>query len=308
VLVQQVAFVGVLVYRRRVGIPVKHTAIAWVLSALTIALLCLPLAGLATDQLHAYLDRRAATPSSVGSSVAPSLEDLSIYAGIANALWTVIGYHSDHTMLLLGALWPLAMLAALFLLGRGWSSTSSLVAACALVPVMALFGLGLLKRDLFEVRYFAGAVPLMALLIGRLLASFKPRSVTAAIAATAVGVILVAGLTDQQLNRTNPRFYDFEGATARILAEARPGDTIIYSPSFLQPIAEYYLPREDTRPIARAGEALHDVHGRVFVIASFLDRPSVAARTGAVISEIERRRRVLDARFDEPQVKVWVYR
>jgi hypothetical protein len=308
VLVQQAAFAGVLVYRWRSGTPVKHTALAWVLSALTIVVLCLPLAGLASDQLNAYLNRRAATPSSVGSSVAPSLEHLSIYAGIANAVWTVIGYHSDHTMLLLGALWPLAMLGSLFMLGRGWSATTALVTAAALVPMIALFGLGLLKRDLFEVRYFAGAVPLFALLIGRLLASFRPRSVTAVIAASAVGVALVAGLTDQQLNRTNPRFYDFEGATQRILAQARPGDTVIYSPSFLEPIAEYYLPRQDARPIAQADDALRDVRGRIFVIASFLDRPNVAARTGAVISEIERRQRVLDARFDEPQVKVWVYR
>jgi Dolichyl-phosphate-mannose-protein mannosyltransferase len=308
VLVQQGAFAGVFVYRWRSGVPVGRALIGWAVSALTIVLLCLPLAGLASDQLHAYLDRRAATPSSVGSSVAPSLEQLSIYAGIANAVWTVIGYHSDHTMLLLGALWPLAMLGSLFMLGRGWSATTALVTAAALVPIIALFGLGLLKRDLFEVRYFAGAVPLIALLIGRLLASFKPRSVTGAIAGAAVGVMLVAGLTDQQLNRTNPRFYDFEGATARILGEARPGDTVIYSPSFLEPIAEYYLPRQDTRSIARADEALRDVRGRVFVIASFLDRPNVAARTGAVISEIERRGRVLDARFDEPQVKVWVYR
>jgi hypothetical protein len=308
VLVQQGAFAGVFVYRWRSGVPIGRALIAWAISALTIVLLCLPLAGLASDQLHAYLNRRAGTPSSVGSSVAPSTEHLSIYAGIANAVWTVIGYHSDHTMLLLGALWPLAMLGSLFLLGRGWSATTALVTAAALLPMVALFGLGLLKRDLFEVRYFAGAVPLFALLIGRLLASFKPRSLTLVIAATAVGVALLAGLTDQQLNRTNPRFYDFQGATARILAEARPGDTVIYSPSFLEPIAEYYLPRQDTRPITKADAALRDVRGRVFVIASFLDRPSVAARTGAVISEIERRGRVLDARYDEPQVKVWVYR
>jgi len=40
------------------------------------------------------------------------------------------------------ALWPLGMLMLLILLGRGCSRISLLLVAVAVVPVMALFGLG----------------------------------------------------------------------------------------------------------------------------------------------------------------------
>ena len=44
-----------------------------------------------------------------------------IYALIANFVWAIWGYHANSTMLAIGALWPLLMLLALALLGRGRS-------------------------------------------------------------------------------------------------------------------------------------------------------------------------------------------
>ena len=79
--------------------------------------------------------------------------------------WAVLGYHSNATMTALAALWPLGVLLALALLGRGRSWPTLLVVACALVPGVALFVLGQLKPFVFEVRYFIGAVPLALLLI-----------------------------------------------------------------------------------------------------------------------------------------------
>ena len=114
------------------------------------------------------------------------------------------------------------------------------------------------------------------------------------------------GFADQQLNRTNPRFYDFEGAVGTVADMARPGDVVLYSPAFMEPVLQYYGPGLDARPIEQAGSAL-PTHGRVFVVASFLDRPEIAARTGEALAVIERERH-LQARFDEPQVKVWVLR
>jgi uncharacterized membrane protein len=306
VIAQQAVFAATFVRRARRGEGAGAPGRAWAASTLVLVVVCLPLLGLASNQLDAYLARRDAAPSAVGAAVAPSLEHLTIYAGIANGLWLVWGYHSDATMLLLGALWPLGMLAALFVLGRGWSPTSTVVTAAAIVPPLALFGLGLIKRDLFEVRYFCGAIPLMALLLGRLLASFRARRPAVWVAAAAVSASLAAGLVDQQLNRTNPRFYDFEGAVGRIAQTARPGDIVIYSPAFIEPVVESYAAGLDARPVERARTAL-EARGRVFVVASFLDRPSVAGRTGGVLAALERWRR-LEARNDEPQVKVWVLR
>jgi hypothetical protein len=304
VVAQQLVFAAVFAQRLRSGEGARTLAAGWAASTLVVAILCLPLVGLASDQLEAYLDRRDASPSSVGAAVAPSLEHLTIYAGIANGIWMVWGYHSDATMLLLGALWPLTMLGALFVLGRGWSMTSTLVAAAAVVPVLVLFGLGLVRRDLFEVRYVAGAVPLIALLVGRLLASFRPGGRTAWVASGLVAASLALGLADQQLNRTNPRFYDFEGAVGAVARMARPGDVVIYSPAFMEPVLQYYGPDLDTRPIASTRSALR-APGRVIVVASFLDRPEIAKRTAGALALIERRR-YLQVRIDKPQVKVWV--
>jgi hypothetical protein len=304
VLAQQLVFVAVFARRLRSGEATGRLAAGWAVSTLVVAVLCLPLIGLASSQLEAFLNRGDATPSSVGAAVAPSLEQLTIYAGIANGIWLVWGYHSDATMLLLGALWPLAMLGTLFVLGRGWSMTSTLVAAAALLPILVLFGLGLLRRDLFEVRYLAGSVPLIALLVGRLLASFRPGRPTAWVASGLVAAGLALGLADQQLNRTNPRFYDFEGAVGAVARTARPGDVVLYSPSFMKPVLQYYGPDLDARPIERTRSALSTT-GRIFVVGSFLDRPEIAARTGVALAQIERRR-YLQVRIDKPQVKVWV--
>ena len=38
---------------------------------------------------------------------------------------------------------------------------------------------------------------------------------------------------DQQLNQSNPRTYDFDGALAAIRHAAKPGDVVIYTPQYL---------------------------------------------------------------------------
>ena len=87
------------------------------------------------------------------------------------------GYHSDGVMEQIAALWPLLMLLALVVLGRGRSGPSVLLVALVVVPMAALFLIGSVKRDLFELRYFSGAVPAMLLLMARLVtATTKRRS------------------------------------------------------------------------------------------------------------------------------------
>jgi hypothetical protein len=169
-----------------------------------------------------------------------------------------------------------------------------------------------------------------------------------------LGVALIAtmavGLADQQLNGTNPRRYDFEGALARVQREMRPGDTLVYEPGFLQPVIEYYAPKLNShaldagipkpagpkfKTVTRVRHVRVRVHGRhrhghvrtrlvrkvvktrrrvarhggrVFLLASFLDKPVYASGTGAALAKMEKaQHRKLIEKFRDPQIRVWVF-
>src|SRR5690606_28942961 len=104
-------------------------------------------------------------PGTAGTDASAAAGGLSTYSAIANALWAVVGYHNDDVMVRLGALWPLAMLGALLLLGRRLRTSTGLVLAVALVPGLVLFAVAHTKRDLFELRYFVLAAPLLLLVV-----------------------------------------------------------------------------------------------------------------------------------------------
>jgi hypothetical protein len=204
------------------------------------------------------------------------------------------------------ALWPLLMLLALGLLGRGWSRTSGLLVFSALLPALMLFAVGQSKSDLFDLRYFIGAVPILLLLAGRGLTAFsRVRGVRVALASV-VGVTLLAGLVDQQLNSDNPRRYDFRSAIHAIEARARPGDVVLYNPIYLGQVIHYYAPGLTARPLddsipTRAGG------GKVFVLGSFFDHPQIAAATGKGLYRIGQTRRLV-TRMPGKNVRVWEFR
>ena len=83
--------------------------------------------------------------------------------------WALWGYHPDGITELLGrpvAAVP-AALAAAPRPGR-LARRRSILAAAAFVPIVLLFFVALFDRELFEVRYFLVAVPLLFLLVARL--------------------------------------------------------------------------------------------------------------------------------------------
>src|SRR5262249_51994625 len=124
----------------------------------------------------------------------------SLYAVLSNFVWAIWGYHANSTMLRIAALWPLLMLLSLGLMGQRRSASPRVVLALALGPVVILLFVGLVKRDLFEVRYFVAAVPMMMLLLARAVAGGPRRRVPAFIATGALSLTLLVGLADQQLN------------------------------------------------------------------------------------------------------------
>ena len=82
--------------------------------------------------------------------------------------WALWGYHPDGITELLAAMWPLFLLLSLLLLGRGGSRQTIILAAAAIAPIVLLFFVALFDRELFEVRYFLVAMPLLLLLVARL--------------------------------------------------------------------------------------------------------------------------------------------
>jgi dolichyl-phosphate-mannose-protein mannosyltransferase len=307
VAIQQLAFVVVAWRRARRGQSVKRLLIGcWMLwAALTLALL--PLAPFVAQQFAH--DQTAGTgfasvPASAGN---PAGSSPSVYSLLSNLVWAVWGYHADSTMLRIAALWPLLMLLALALLGRRRSPNLALVGALALGPVLVLLVVGMKKHNLFEVRYFAGAVPMLLLLAARALAGGALRRTAALAAVGALMVSMLVGLADEQLNGSNPRTYDFRGALAQIRREARPGDTLLYSPDYLQDVIAYYAPHLRSQVLSGPQPRVAG-HGGVFLLASFLEDPGRAAQVGTAKHALTRGPRRLVSRGGREKIDFWEFR
>jgi len=290
--------------QKRAGRPVARLVIGGVLATLLIAALVAPLVPFAH---HQFAVNQAAgkgfdAPSQVGGVTE---NQVNLYAALTNGIWAVFGYHSNATMLNLSALWPLLILLALMLLGRGRSRATLLLLAGALVPTAMLTALALNQPFLFEVRYNLTAVPFLLLLGARAVTTWphtgRGRAALAAAAIAAFGV----GLADQEWNGTNPRSYDFEGALREVDARSGPKDVLMYMPHDLNNLVAYYPPGLKTRRLGPRMPAA-DVP-RVFLLESFFeDRANDAATRKALVKLRGERELVKRMRFS--QVEVWEFR
>ncbi len=287
------------------GVLPLRRVLAW--TAL-LALVLAPLAPFAHDQFAANeaSGKGFQQPTQTGGGTIDPQARPGAYAALTNFAWAVLGYHSDGTMTALAALWPLGVLLALALLGRGRSWTTLLVVACGLLPAIGLFVLGQFKPFVFEVRYFIGVVPLALLLIARALTSWPRRPVVIGLATAVAAVALGLGLADQQLNGSNPRVYDFKTAVHDIEARAKPGDVIVFTPSYLDHVVGYYeheglklKPMGQDLPEPRRGH-------KVFVLASFQDKPQFRAAANDAVKRLSRRHHLVH-RESVPQIKTWEF-
>ena len=306
-LVQQAAFGLVGWQRRRSTAERRDLVRGWVLSTVIIIVAVAPMLPLLSGQLEAYGNRTSSLvpgPAGAGSSTLGGT--ISIYSVGANLVWAVLGYHADDLMVQIAALWPLLMLLALVLLGRGRSGPSMLLLGLVVVPMVALFAVGSVKRDLFELRYFSGAVPAMLLLGARVVTSTAVRRTALVASGTVAAIVLSVGLVDQQVNGANPRLYDFESALKVIVARAGPEDVVLYEPEYLGDVVDYYAPGVDARPV---GSAVPDEADEVWLLATerVVDVEETSARLGTELAKLERERRIVDS-FQRPNVKVWELR
>ena len=309
VVVQQVAFGAVAWHRARGGLPLRRFVVASWLASVGVIVAVIPLMPLVVDQFAANEAAGAGftNAASQGSFAAGAADtDISIYAVVSNATWAIWGYHSDAAMASIASLWPLVMLLVLWLLGRGRSAQTLFLIALAVVPPLVLLGVGFVKRDLFEVRYFAGAVPVVLLLFARATTAWSASRAARAVVAGGLLASLVVATADQQLNGTNPRLYDFRGALAEVAERARPNDLVVYEPHYLRYVVDYYVPQLNARPLRRGVPSLERGR-RVFVVASFLDKREHAARAGEAVYELNEQGRLVE-QVGRHEIRTWIFR
>ena len=308
IVVQQLAFAVAAWRRRRDRAELGTFVRAWAASAALVVVALLPLLPILHDQWSHYTGRSSGlVPGQAGAASSTIGGTISVYAVGANLIWAVWGYHADSTMVQLAALWPLLMLLALVMLGRGRSGRSVLLAGLVIVPLAALFIVGGAKRDLFELRYFSGAVPVILLLCARVVTAITRARNVALVAAAVAAATFSAGLVDQQLNGANPRLYDFEGALADVHArDDTERAVLLYAPDYLGDVIAYYAPDLDTRPL---GSPIPDGASTVWVLASenVLDLEASSGRIGGVLAELEQDRALVST-IRRPNVRLWELR
>jgi hypothetical protein len=247
----------------------------------------------------------SSVPGSGGSSEQQG-SGLSIYAVLSNFVWGIWGYHADSTMVKIAALWPLLMLVSLATLGRGRSDTSKMVIALAVGPVVLLVIAGLFKRDLFEVRYFAGAVPMLLLLLATAVAGGAKRRLPMLVATGLLTASFLGALADQQLSSNNPREFDYEGAIHDLEKHAKPGDTVVYAPNYLRDVIGYYAPKLNAVALEDTDGELPG--GRVLLFGGFLRTGGTAAEMGTAEAELrESGRRLLYSSEHNAQIRIWEF-
>lgn len=313
-LVQHVIFAAAAVRRRSLRL-----ARDWGLAIVASLAMFAPLVPYLLAQGSSVLAATSASAAPAQTGAAASAvggDSPDIYAIVANTIWALWGYHADGTMIQLSALWPVVLLACFASLGRLRSKHSLVIVAIAAVPAVILFATGFERRQFFELRYFTSTVPMVLLLLARLTASWGRGPLTKILLPVIMIASLGGGLLDQQINKSNPRTYDFRGAVAWVQSEGDSDDVLLYAPGFLNHELAYYPAgmatisagsvdlqkgRSGLPPIPQDGRS-------VFVFASFLTEPAVAAQVGKTLADLKNSGAQQVERYEVANVTVWEFK
>lgn len=295
--VQQLIFVGVLVQRRRNHQPIRPLALGFAYSAAVLAMQLVP--------FIVFVHHQYEVTSAAAGSPSGTYDYLSFYSVLSNMAWALWGYQPNATTVLLAAMWPLFLLLSLVLLGRGGSRQTMTLAAGALGLVVLLIIVSAFDRSLFEVRNFLILVPLVLLLVARLITGWIRAPRARWFVVGGVALTLVIGLADEQLNKSNPRLFDFRGAIQDIKADAGPSSLVLVEPSDLRYVLEYYAPQLRTQPLSVPVTAARE-GSPIFVLASFQSNQSFFKQTNTAVGRLTFFR-TLVRRFKTPQTLVWEF-
>lgn len=295
--VQQLIFVGVIVHRYRTDQPVRSLALGFAYSLAVLTMVLVP--------LIAFLHHQYEFTAAAAGSPSGTYDYLSFYAVLSNIAWSLWGYQPDATTVLLAALWPLFLLGSLVLLGRGGSRQTTALAAAAIGLVGLLIVVSAFDRSLFEVRNFLILVPIVLLVIARLITGWIRSQRARLLVAGGVTLTLLIGLADEQLNKSNPRLFDFRGAIQDIKKNAGPSTLVLYEPSDMRYVLEYYAPELRSQPLTTPVSAQTE-GSPVFVLASFQSNKALFRETNKVVGQLTFFR-TLTGRFTTPKTIVWEF-
>ena len=255
-----------------------------------------------------------------GSAVVPPP---GIYGLLTNIQWAIFGYLPDQLTTRLVALWPIGLLLLLLMLGRPRRHANRSLLIIAALPVLVIFGTSFIaakSRSLAEVRYVAGAVPVVFILLAAGVTTVvASRRIQIAVVGVVLSTMLVA-LVIQETSTSNPRLYQYREAVERVRSESGPNDRVIYAPFYLNYMLEYYNPGIPTTSItpdpAEGPEVIHrngvaDAIAakapHVFVLggASFAESGAADADVTQAIHDLEAHGMSVKAHYRYAQITVW---
>ncbi|MFF5225084.1 glycosyltransferase family 39 protein [Dactylosporangium sp. NPDC000521] len=284
----------------------RRLLVGWLSATVVTLVLLLPLVPYAGEQVGDFIGSSAGAAGSSTPTGGDGSRFISLYVILANLTWAMWGYHSDAAMEQLVALWPVGMLVILLLLGRGRSRSTALLVSLVIVPFALAYLLGTKQRSFFELRYFISVLPPLLILAARAATGWLRTTTARATAVAAIALTMIVGLGDQQLNSSNPRLYDYNGAFRLVNEEARPGDVILFAPGYLEVLVRYYHPAVTAVPI-RGGVPLPAQHGgRTFLMASYLDNPDNASLVGQALAQLDTGGRTVQRVEHRENVTIWI--
>jgi hypothetical protein len=148
---------------------------------------------------------------------------------------------------------------------------------------------------------------MLMLLAARTVVTSSARRLPVALVTVALLASFVAGIGDEQLAKSNPRDYDFRAALQTVHRNARSGDTLLYAPVYLNDVIAYYAPGIHSEIVGSHTPTLPK-HGRVFLLASFLDQPGIASDVGGARYALQHSRMHLVHTDHLEKIYLWEYR
>ncbi len=117
---------------------------------------------------------------------------------------------------------------------------------------------------------------------------------------------MLIGLADQQLNKTNPRLFDFRGAIEDIKANAGPNALVLFEPTDMRYVLEYYAPELRSQPLSAPMSSRRPREARCSSSRRSRTTRTFFNQTNKVVGQLTFFRTLVH-RFKTPQTLVWEF-
>jgi uncharacterized membrane protein len=293
-------FLGALESRRRRHQPVRQLGRGLAISTVGTIIVCLPTLPLLLAQTR---NKSGPGPGLTTTTFFP----VGVFGNLGSA---IAGYHHGDVIISTIAIWPLAVVIGLTLLGRLKQRSSLQMLAVVAIPVIVLLvekGLVAQSRNPFQILYFVQVEPALYLLLAGAAWSVMPTPAARRIYISLLLATFIAGTVVQQLESANSRLEGSAWALAQINARVTARSEMVFVPSFLSEDIAYFAPGVKTA-IPGPGITAVPASTQIFVVGPFrLPGRAVAERQAeAAVAKLQGRRALLKVLHGE-SVTVWEF-